>query len=100
MCHQQAIDGIWHDSAELVRGALRHKYSNPEERLEASGPAGAPFSFANAVGVARIGAVWATILFSVCTRLVLPRVLLRFVYTVLVCHQGAFRQGMLMGARR
>lgn len=43
------IGGIKHDSAELVRDALGHEFSNPEERLEASGPAGAPFSFANAV---------------------------------------------------
>ena len=46
---KQAIDGIKHDSVELVRAALRHKHSNPEERLEAAGSAGAPFSFANAV---------------------------------------------------
>ncbi|CAB1120731.1 unnamed protein product [Ectocarpus sp. CCAP 1310/34] len=44
----QVIQGIKHDSVELVRGALRHEFSNPEERLEDSGPAGAAFSFANA----------------------------------------------------
>lgn len=48
---EQVIDGIKYDSVELVRAALRHKFSNPEERLEAAGPAGAPFSFANAVRV-------------------------------------------------
>lgn len=36
---------------ELVRGALRHEFSNPEQRLEDSGPAGAAFSFANAVRI-------------------------------------------------
>ncbi|CAN0119117.1 unnamed protein product, partial [Hapterophycus canaliculatus] len=45
---QQVVDGIKHDSAELVRCALGYPFSNPEERLEAAGPAGAPFSFANA----------------------------------------------------
>ncbi|CAM9468720.1 unnamed protein product, partial [Scytosiphon promiscuus] len=45
---EQVIDGIKHDSAELVRGALGYPFSNAEERLEAAGPAGAPFSFANA----------------------------------------------------
>eukprot|EP00752_Nemacystus_decipiens_P010577 g9419.t1 len=45
---EQVIDGIKHDSVELVRAALRHKFSNPEERLEAAGPSGGPFSFANA----------------------------------------------------
>lgn len=34
---------------ELVRGALRQEFANPEERLEAAGSAGAPFSYANAV---------------------------------------------------
>lgn len=49
LLHAQAIDGIKHDSAELVRDALSREFSDPEERLEASGPSGAPFSFANAV---------------------------------------------------
>ena len=36
---------------ELVRNALRKDGANPEERLEAAGPAGAPFAYANAVRI-------------------------------------------------
>lgn len=49
----KVIQGIKHDSVELVRGALRHEFSDPEERLEDSGPAGAAFSFANAVRIVK-----------------------------------------------
>lgn len=50
------MEGIKKDSAELVRNALRREFANPQERLEASGPAGAPYSYANAVRVAGLGA--------------------------------------------
>ncbi|CAM9543397.1 unnamed protein product, partial [Laminaria digitata] len=44
----KAIEGIKRDNVELVRNALRQDGANPEERLEAAGPAGAPFVYANA----------------------------------------------------
>lgn len=46
------MDGIKRDNAELVRSALRQEISDPNQRLEDCGPAGAAFSYANAVRTA------------------------------------------------
>lgn len=45
----KALDGIKHDNVELVRSALRQTFSDPQQRVEAAGFGGAPFSYANAV---------------------------------------------------
>lgn len=47
----KALDGIKHDNVELVRCALRQTFSDPQQRVEAAGFAGAPFSYANAVSI-------------------------------------------------